>query len=273
MHEIPFYFSNKDYKLFGVFHKPQNINLNHGFVFCYPFEEEKLWVQRVFVNLARELCLRGYSVLRFDFMGEGDSEGDFEDSDINTRLSDITCALSTIKAQNPELEEIGLLGLRFGATLAALAAEKHSEVNKLIMWDPIVNGLDYLNEELRKNLTTQAAVYKKIIANRETLIADMQSGKTINIDGYELAASLYNQASNINLLDGEKLFRGKGLILQISRRPDVFDEKYMKLQTLYQNMELRISSEFPFWKETKVYYSRAENLYKDTIGWLEENAN
>ena len=57
------------------------------------------------VNMGRRLASNGYPVLRFDFMGEGDSEGDFEDGTITTRLDDINCAVRTMKSSFPTLKE------------------------------------------------------------------------------------------------------------------------------------------------------------------------
>ena len=75
MKEKPFIFPNGSYNLFGILHEPEIESNGEGFVFCSPFAEEKLWAHRVFVNFARELARLGYTVLRFDYMGHGDSEG------------------------------------------------------------------------------------------------------------------------------------------------------------------------------------------------------
>ena len=70
MKETPFFFSNQGQNLFGVLHEPCTDGRQTGFLLCYPFAEEKLWVHRVYVNFARELARRGYPVLRFDYMGQ-----------------------------------------------------------------------------------------------------------------------------------------------------------------------------------------------------------
>ncbi|MFK8165593.1 MAG: alpha/beta fold hydrolase [Lewinella sp.] len=43
-------------------------------------------------NISRELNLRGYGVLRFDFTGLGNSEGDFVDTNFTTNISDLVAA-------------------------------------------------------------------------------------------------------------------------------------------------------------------------------------
>lgn len=271
MIEEPIYFKNGNYELFGIFYKPEESIKKTGFVFSHPFIEEKLWTQRVFVNFARELAQKGYPVFRFDFMGHGDSEGDFENSTVESRLSDMDKAIEKIMTEFSSLENIGLLGLRLGASLAAIKAETHPLISKLILWEPIVNGSDYMQEILRINLTTQTAVYKEIIHNREALVEQMKNGNTVNIDGYEIPINLFQQVSDINLIDDTKSFTGSGLTVQISRNDKRINKKFETLKTLYQNMNFQISIEEPFWKEIKIFYSKANNLFNDTLKWLELN--
>ena len=269
MIETPFFFQNGSYNLFGILHEPENNTRDAGFVFCAPFAEEKLWTHRVFVNFARELANRGYSVLRFDFMGHGDSDGNFEDSTIETRLSDIKCALQTLKEKVPLIKETSILGLRFGATLALITAENVPDIRKLILWDPIIDGSRYMQEILRINLTTQTAIYKEIRNTREDMVQMMKEGQTVNIDGYELSYDLFQQASNLNLLNGEVNFPGDCLLVQISRKEQNFKKDLEKLRELYSECDLILSIEEPFWKEIKLYYSKAKNLFHDTLEWLD----
>ena len=269
MLETPFFFQNGSYNLFGVLHKPMDGANGMGFVFVHPFAEEKLWTQRVFVSFARELAVRGYSVLRVDFMGHGDSDGNFEDSSVETQLSDIQCTLLTLKERAPYINEFGLLGLRFGATLAAVSAGKLPDIKKLILWDPIVDGSKYMQEMLRINLTTQTTVYKEIRHTRNDLVQMMKEGKTVNVDGYEMSYILFEQASSINLLQNDKKYSGDCLIVQISKKEEAFKKNLENLKAAYAKAELILSIEEPFWKEIKTFYSKAENLFHNTLSWLE----
>lgn len=270
MLEEPFFFDNGSYKLFGVLHRPESQLNELGFVFVHPFAEEKLWTHRVLVSFARELSKRGYPVLRFDFMGHGDSEGNFEDSSVETRLSDIKGAIHTLKEKSTSINEIGLLGLRFGASLAALAAEQEKDIYKLILWEPIIDGSKYMQEMLRINLTTQTAVYKEIRHNRDALVQMMKEGSTVNIDGYEIMYDLFEQASLINLVQDKMSYSRDCLIVQISRREQKIKKDLDDLTTKYSNADIVLAIEEPFWKEIKIFYSIAENLFGDTLKWLEK---
>lgn len=269
MKETPFYFTNEDTKIFGILHEPESEKKTQGFVFCHPLLEEKLWAHRVFVNFARELAARGYPVMRFDYRGHGDSGGNFEKTDINSRISDIRKSIEEFREKQPDIAHIGLIGLRFGATLASIVTEDENCINSLILWDPIISGESYMQELLRVNLTTQTAVYKEIRYNREKLVEQLHQGKTVNIDGYEINQKFYNQAIKINLLGIDKKYNNECLIVQISRKPERINRDYEKLRNIYQKAELKSVNEFAFWKEIKKFYYKADDLFKTTLEWLE----
>lgn len=271
MNETPLYFSNGTRNLFGIFHLPDvQIANGQGFIFLHPFAEEKLWTHMVYVNFARVLAEKGYTVLRFDFMGHGDSEGDFKDSDILTRLSDIDASINIFKQKVPSVERLGFLGLRFGASLAALASEKYSDMAKLILWEPILSGEKYMQELFRINLATQNAVYKKILHTREELARMLRDGQEVNVDGYEISLSLFEQMNEINLLaEPQKKFSGDCLIVQVGRNKKTKKNTEI-LSRSYQKVDLRLAIEEPFWKEIKTFYGRARNLYETTLEWLGE---
>lgn len=273
--ERPFFFKNKDYQLFGVLHTSENATplTKHklGVVFCTPFAEEKMISHRVFVNIARAMAREGIACLRFDFMGEGDSEGDFEDSTIKTRLSDISTARSVL-AEKAGIEKVGLIGIRFGGTLAALAASQN-KVDSLVLISPIVCGQPYMDQCLRSNLTTQMAAYRKIIKDRTQLIADLMNGHPVNIDGYLISKNLYEEIVGIDLLNGPEISARKILLIHVAK-----DEKqpldhslsklYEKLRNNNPETELLKVQEEPFWKDGKIYSPIKRDLNKTLVNWL-----
>lgn len=266
--ETPLFFENGAYRLFGIVHQPVGAPSGAAWVLCYPFAEEKLLAQRVYVSFARLLAARGAWVMRFDTMGNGDSEGQFSAASVNTMLSDIECAIRYLEGVSGISRGIGLLGLRFGATLAALAAERSPKVGKLVLWEPIVDGGKYMQEMLRINLTTQSVVYKEIRHNREALVGMMKKGATVNVDGYELAYPCYEQASAINLKEGRKRFAGPCLIVQVGKDGQPIHPDLKALQETYPGGDLKSAVEEPFWKEIKRWYRAAPKLFDTTLAWV-----
>lgn len=264
--EKPFFFRNGGYQLFGILHRPGSASArSQGFVFCHPCFEEKLWAHRVYVGMARELARCGYPVLRFDYMGHGDSDGDFEQATVASRLSDIACAVQVLRNE-AGVAGVGLLGLRFGATLAAVSADLLSGISRLVLWDPLVDGAAYMQEVLLSNLATQSAVHQKILHTREELVARMEAGHAVNIDGYGLTQALYAEASAITLLQPHS-HAGPCLVVQIGRANQKPKKNLESLCAGYPVGELTLCVEEPFWKEIKAYCPRAENLYQTTLDW------
>jgi exosortase A-associated hydrolase 2 len=274
MIETPFFFNNNDYKLFGVFHAPYEqgslIGHKHGIVFCTPFAEEKMFSHRVYVNMARALAREGVACLRFDFMGEGDSEGSFEDSSIKTRLSDISAAMSAL-VEKTDIVNMGLIGVRFGATLAALAASQN-KVNSLVLISPVISGQPYMDLCLRSNLTTQMAAYKKIIKDRAQLVAELMEGCTVNIDGYLVGKALYEQMIEIDLMAVNEIFAGRILIITVGKGDKQpvdpsLTRLHEKLNNMSQDTTILNAQEEPFWKDVKIYSPDKHGLNNILLNW------
>jgi uncharacterized protein len=270
-----FFFKNYDYKLFGALHAPNDMHSEKsiGIVFCSPFAEEKFWSQRIYTNLANHLSQQGLSVLRFDYFGHGDSEGNFEDADIQRRLQDIRCAVNLLQDRTG-VQTVGLFGLRFGATLAALYAEKEPGVDFLILWEPILQGEKYIKQCLRSNITYQTTTYKKIVYTRDKMIEDLTADKPVNIDGYLLTGKFFKQIIKVDLSEININFANPVQIAHLtknSKKDNAPD--FIKLYEAYnQNNSLTdfqiVESEL-FWGNTKNYYQKNDELFILSSIWLE----
>jgi uncharacterized protein len=219
------------------------------------------------VSFARQLAAAGHPVLRFDLMGNGDSEGSFSDSSLATAVSDVHAAVDEIRRRTGA-STVNLLGLRLGATIASLAAEKIAGIERLVLWAPIVDGNRYMQEMLRINLTTQMAVYKEIRHDREALAASMQRGNTVNVDGYELAWPLYSEVSAVKLAAARKRHPGPVLVAQIDRQPGKPAPELEQLAGTYEQATVTFAQEEPFWKEILRFYDQAPNLFPATLDWI-----
>ncbi len=276
MSEIPFYFSRGDTRLFGLLHQPAQRRGDTAVLMSHPFGEEKLWSHRVFVVFARALASRGIPVLRFDFTGAGDSEGDTAKAGVDTYLDDLDAA-ARVLVERSGASRIGLVGLRFGATLAALYAERASQRGAaisapLVLWDPVLDGEAYIQELLRINLSTQLSVYGKVRENRDQLVEHMRSGGTANVEGYEIGLPLLDSAvTRTAELRGTGLRHAGGtLVLQIAATDKVKPrEDLQAFVAASQDATFDRAIEQPFWREIKPFISRAEDLQNRTLAWLE----
>jgi exosortase A-associated hydrolase 2 len=269
MNERVFGFTSGAHTLLGIVHEAAVVPAKRPFVFCHPFAEEKLWTHRVFVTFARELARRGHPVLRFDARGCGDSTGGFEEYSVEGAVADGIRAIETLR-ELTGAADVGLLGLRLGATIASLIADARDDVRTLILWAPIVDGARYMQELLRVNLATQMAVYKEIRADRAALVRNLQEGQTVNIDGYAIALPLYEQLMAVKLADRPTRFSGDCLIAHIDPRAEApIGPDVQKLRTAYPGAAVVTVTEDPFWKEIPRFYDEAPNLFPVTLQWLE----
>ena len=270
MEETPFFFGAQSRRLFGVLHQPASRTDLTPFVFCHPFGEEKLWAHRIFVTFARELARRGRTVLRFDYTGNGDSSGDFSDWTLEIASANIGEAIDEAKRRTSS-RNVNLLGLRLGASLASQIGDVRDDVERLVLWAPIIHGGRYMQELLRINLTTQMSVYGSVRVDREGLVEQLRQGHTANVDGYEVSPRLFEQLSALALVPAQqKSFPGPCLITQIERSEKAPRLKDLQeLEQLYPMGACQLVNEEPFWKETIAFCDTAPNLFNATLEWLD----
>jgi len=254
---------NGEHVFAGIHHPATATPL--GVVMCHALGEEKLWAHRVFVSMARDLASAGVTVLRFDFRGEGDSERDFSDSDLETRVEDTCLALDALRASNPMVRDLALVGLRFGAVAATIAATRRNDVKQLILWDPVIDGADYMQSVLRLNLMYQMALHRKVIENRDALVARLRGGGSVNIEGYELTEPLFRQTSAFHLHESLAEFPGDALLVQIDQSDAPPKQELVSLAAARPRCQLIAVREDPFWREIKPFYQRAAALTQVTL--------
>ena len=267
--ETPFFFSNGNHSLFGVLHHPAAATVGPPFVFCHPLGEEKLWAHRVFVSYARRLAAAGYPVLRFDLSGNGDSEGSFSDLSMTVAHADLLSAVRRVRLMTGTAE-VNLLGLRLGANVAMMAAEQLPDVRNVILWSPITDGDRYVQELLRINVMTQAATYKVVRQERPELVAELEQGRTVNVDGYEMGWPLYSTLAALKPAAQPHAFAGRCLIVQIDRQRRSAPE-LEQIAASYSAATLVFAQEDAFWKEIARFYQEAPNLFDLTSTWLADS--
>lgn len=125
-------------------HTPRLRRRSAAVLLCNPMGEEAARAHRLYRVLATQLERAGYAAQRFDFFGTGDSGGESSDFDIAACQADIELAAAEL-VRRSGVNRLVLVGLRLGATLAALASERLCP-RHLVLWDPVVDGAAYLRE-------------------------------------------------------------------------------------------------------------------------------
>ncbi len=269
-HERPFFFDLDGERLFGLLHGAHG-NLAGVVVMCHAFGEEKLWSHRVYVTFARELADAGFAVLRFDMRGEGDSAREFEQTDIDTRIADTLRAIDTA-CEQCGVTRVSLVGHRLGGSIAAAAAGRMPDrIDKVVVWDPILDGADYFGTLLRSNMATQMATAGKVTRTRDALIAAMSDGEVIVADGYGLTASMHRGVASLQWAQRADFFRRPLLALEVPRGDQQQPSSVLvELLSAHSRSRAQLVTEPPFWRETRQFHRRAGNFTKASLDWLRE---
>ncbi|HEV3426780.1 MAG TPA: alpha/beta hydrolase [Paraburkholderia sp.] len=139
-----------------------------GVVLCNPFGYDALCTHRGWRKLAERLAAAGLPVLRFDYPGTGDAAGNEDDPcRVETWLGSIDAAVRHLREWTG-VTRVALVGLRLGATLAAIAAQRIGDIDDLVLLAPPVTGRRYIRE-LRAHrqswLSTSAGVSAASLAD------------------------------------------------------------------------------------------------------------
>ena len=181
----PLFFGESDKPLFGVYHEPLVLNgySQRSVLICPPVANEYLTTHWSLMSLARRLAKAGYHVFRFDYFGTGDSSGQMSECTMAQWIADVQTAAREL-ADLSGNRHVSLVGLRFGACLAAAAAA-NLEVDMLLCWEPILKGAEHIHE-----LETAHSVAKK----KYHLVSDESIG-------YPYSEQLLRSIRAMNLID------------------------------------------------------------------------
>jgi len=155
----PFYFGPAEAGLFGWLHAaPAASRPGFGLVICNPFGFEEICAHRSLRQLASSAAAAGIPSLRFDLAGCGNSAGDeFGPDRLGAWVRSVHDAIEHLRATTG-VSRVCLLGMRLGASLAALAAAQRDDVCGLVAIAPVVRGRDFVRElRMLGDSTTAAA--------------------------------------------------------------------------------------------------------------------
>ncbi|MBW4700011.1 MAG: alpha/beta hydrolase [Aphanocapsa lilacina HA4352-LM1] len=127
-------------QLVGVMHHAEGAGPHPCLVVCHGFAGTKVGGSRRFVNFARYATGFGLSVLRFDFVGCGDSDGELAELTLAGELDDLRAAVATVRAwPSIDSERIGVVGHCLGAVTAIRACARGLPVGRAVAWAPFAN--------------------------------------------------------------------------------------------------------------------------------------
>ncbi len=124
--------SDSGFKLYGLLHLPRS-KKNTGVVIAHGFTGHK--DANFIPELADNLESSGFTVLRFDFSGNGESEGKFEEGTWTKFALDLYSAIEFLK-QEQRLKRIVVIGFSMGGAISIIEYVKFQNFHRLVLLAP-----------------------------------------------------------------------------------------------------------------------------------------
>lgn len=242
----------------GVLHLPEAGNAEYpGVVLCHGFTGNKIGLHRIFVKAARFFCQAGYAVLRFDFSGCGDSDGDHGEITINGQVVETLAALGFLKNM-PQIksDEMYLVGLSMGGAVAALAAARVSDLAGLVLLAPVAD----MYEDIRG------------IVGEELFAGAMANG-IADYMGFALSSAFIESLQKNSPLAAAASFNGPLLVIHGTGDEDIPYQNAGRYQEVREGLPYATGVHLLPGADHTFSALRWENeVFEVTTGWLKDHA-
>ena len=149
--EVPTFFGPSDSPLFGVVHLPIGNEIRGGVLLCGSLGKEAMDSARLHRALGEDLARHGFAVLRFDYLGTGDSAyGQVRDDSVVNWVTSVGHALDYLRAIGAE--SFSAIGIRAGCLILqeylcrSLESSRSHKIRRVVYFDPAGTGRRYLRE-------------------------------------------------------------------------------------------------------------------------------
>jgi pimeloyl-ACP methyl ester carboxylesterase len=186
-----------------------------GWVICHSFAREQVVLAQLDTMMARALASAGFTALRFHAPGYGDSWLRMQQVNLQSHLGATEQAVE-LMAGLEGVEQIGVIGARFGGMVAACVGESR-RLPFLALWEPITKGAAFMRELLRSQaafeLTDRSTGPKRRASPKDELLRDGWA----DVQGFHLTRDAFDQISGCDLYRQMSSFGGDVLIGSITR--------------------------------------------------------
>lgn len=122
----------------ATLHVPEGESRVPAVLFLHGFTGDRNGPHRLFVDAARRLSRRGLAVLRLDFRGCGESDGDFLAVSISSMVADARAALAQLRSHpRVDAERLAVAGFSLGAAIASQVVDE-AGLQAMLVWSPLV---------------------------------------------------------------------------------------------------------------------------------------
>ncbi len=182
--------------LYASLHRAAPPGARLGVLLVPPLFHEQPRSRRLLAEVASTLAGIGLPSLRFEFFGTGDSSGDSEETDFTSMCADLDLATSALRAK-AGVDQVAVLAWRGAALpLACWLGGGGGAAAVVILWEPIVDGAQWLKELERDDAAERADRFRRgppVVATERQLM------------GLAVSQTLLDDIANARLTGDEQL--------------------------------------------------------------------
>lgn len=239
----------------GMVHRPLEFSPARRYpsvMLWHGFTGTRVEPHRLFVKTARRLAQAGFIVARFDFVGSGESDGDFADVTPETEIQDALQVIHWMNAQpGVDRTKLSLIGLSLGGFVSACAAARSGQISALVLW-------------------AATASISRSLALRVTPEAEAFLAKHGFVDWYGniLRQAFFDEARKINPLNELQNYKGAALVLHGDEDSTVTLDHAQDYHRALPQSKLHIVH------NADHTFNRSDwekELIETTVGWLQKS--
>lgn len=198
----------------GGVRTPQGEGKFPTLIFMHGFTVDKVGPARLYEMFAQQCQAEGIAVIRFDFYGCGESDGNFNEMTIGTEMTEMTAIYKWAETQSyVDQNKIFLGGHSMGGLLATLLAPTLKPCG-VLAWSPAL------------------LMYYEASRRARTMMGETQIGYDIN--GLELSKTYLKEASEMNFIEMARGYDGNVLIMHGEQDEEIAAACAYRYQQLYK---------------------------------------
>ena len=224
-------------------------------IICHGFVGSRIGVDRLFVKTARQLAAKGNYVLRFDYGGCGESEGEYGELGFDSMINQTRTVIDYISSCDfLDPMRLTLLGHSLGGAVAIMTAVKDRRVKRLILWSAV--GYPF-NDIVR-------------IVGRQSYDEAYTKGKTDYL-GYTLTPVFFDSLMEHQPFQAATRFSGDVLLVHGTSDDDIpVDYGFLYQKILWTRSEGTCEKEIIFQaNHTFSTYAHQQEAIGATIRWID----
>jgi pimeloyl-ACP methyl ester carboxylesterase len=232
---VPFYFGDSDKQLFGIYYPPVGESRQQeGILLSQPIAHEHIRTHMAIRQLAHLLSASGYHVLKFDYFAVGDSCGKSFEGSVGQWRKDIVTAYHELEDISGACK-ISIVGVRLGASIAVETSVDLPGVEDIVLWDPVVNGREYLNGlRLARGANGESHIFLEGREGEEIL-------------GFPFSKEMIHSINDINLLANGIKLSGNMYLVFSEERPE-YAQLQGKIEAAGEKVETTIVRDSASWE-------------------------